>query len=582
MSTAAARRRVITSHSSKPADRSVADGMAERTACLWCPDWPVVSLRARNPSLGDAAVAIVERGERGLVVIAASTEAAAEGVTSGLRRREAEARCPGLTVAEADPQVEARAFERVARAVETFTPRFVLEEPGRISFPTRGPSRYFGGDTAMAVRCLDAVGAIGITDARVGVADGGFAAMLAARAAEPGAAYVVPPGESPGFLAPWPVAVLEDPDPGKAAELADLLVRLGLRTLGAFAALPDGAVLGRFGSAGTRAHRLARGDDETTAPPAPPPPELIETAELDPPAVHVETAAFAAKALAERLMARLGALGLACTRVMIEAETERGERLTRCWRHEGALTPAALAARVRWQLEGWLTADGGDDDGSRDDGSVEELATSGLVLLRLVPDEVLPATGRQLGFWGGDPAAADRAGRVLARVQGMLGHPAVVTAVPQGGRTPGERVRWVPWGDPREPARPFEAVAAPGANAREVPPWPGAIPAPAPARVFDPPPPAELLDAAGEVITVSGRGDASAPPARLRCAALPDRGGEIAAWAGPWAHDTRWWDRRARARRAYWQVLVAVPDGERVACLVAVTAGHAVLEAVYD
>jgi protein ImuB len=550
--------------------------MAERIACLWCPEWPVVALRARDSTLRDVPVAVVERGERGLVVIAASTEAVAEGVTPGLRRREAEARCPGLVVAEADPQVEARAFERVARAVETFTPRFVLEEPGRLTFPTRGPSRYFGGDTAMAVRCLDAVRDIGITDARVGVADGGFAAMLAARAAEPGAAYVVPPGESPGFLAPWPVAVLEGPEPGEAAELADLLVRLGLRTLGAFAALPDGAVLGRFGSAGARAYRLARGDDKATAPPAPPPPELVETAELDPPAVHVETAAFAAKALAERLMARLGTLGLACTRVMIEAETERGERLTRCWRHEGALTPAALAARVRWQLEGWLTAEVGDD------GSVDDLATSGLVLLRLVPDEVLPATGRQLGFWGGDPAAADRAGRVLARVQGMLGHPAVVTAVPQGGRTPGERVRWVPWGDPREPARLLDAVPAPGANVREVPPWPGAIPAPAPARVFEPPPPAELLDADGAVVTVSGRGDPSAPPTRLRCAALPGRGGEIAAWAGPWAHDARWWDRRARTRRAYWQVLVAAPDGERVACLVAVTGGDAALEAIYD
>ena len=365
-------------------------------------------------------------------------------------------------------------------------------------------------------------------------------------------------------------------EPANQQELVDLLVRLGLRTLGAFAALPDGAVLGRFGSAGARAHRLARGDDEAAVSPAPPPPELVETAELDPPAVQVETAAFAAKALAERLMARLGTLGLACTRVMIEAETERGERLTRCWRHEGALTPAALAARVRWQLEGWLTAEVGDD------GSVDDLATSGLVLLRLVPDEVLPATGRQLGFWGGDPAAADRAGRVLARVQGMLGHPAVVTAVPQGGRTPGERVRWVPWGDPREPARLLDAVPAPGANVREVPPWPGAIPAPAPARVFEAPPPAELLDAAGEVVTVAGRGDPSAPPARLRCAALPGRGGEIAAWAGPWAHDARWWDRRARTRRAYWQVLVAAPDGERVACLVAVTAGHAALEAIYD
>ena len=67
-----------------------------------------------------------------------------------------------------------------------------------------------------------------------------------------------------------------------------------------------------------------------------------------------------------------------------------------------------------------------------------------------------------------------------------------------------------------------------------------------------------------------------------RSAALPDRGGEISAWAGPWAHDARWWDRRARARRAYWQVLVAAPDGERVACLVAVTAGDAALEAIYD
>ncbi len=553
--------------------------MAERTACLWCPDWPVVALRSRDAALRDVPVAVVERAERGLVVVAASAEARAEGVTLDLRRREAEVRCPGLIVAEADPQVEARTFERVARAVETFTPRFVLEDPGRLTFPTRGPSRYFGGDATMTMRVLGAVRDIGITDARVGVADGGFAAMLAARAAEAGAAYVVPPGKSSSFLAPWPVAVLDDCIDHDGSGLADLLVRLGLRTLGAFAALPDGAVLGRFGSAGAGAHRLARGRDEHSASPMPPPPELIETAELDPPVARVETAAFAAKGLAEQLMARLDALGLACTRVMIEAETEHGERLARCWRHEGALTPAALAARVRWQLEGWLTGDVGRED---DRDTPDEFATGGLVLLRLVPDEVLPATGRQLGFWGGDAAANDRAGRVLASVQGMLGHPAVVTAVPQGGRTPRERVRWVPWGDPREPAWPLEAVAAPGANVREVPPWPGAIPPPTPARVFEPPPAAELLDPTGEMVAVSGRGDASAPPARVHSAALPGNGGEVVAWAGPWAHDARWWDRRARARRAYWQVLVAAPDGETVACLIAVTGGRAVLEAIYD
>src|SRR5215510_14491354 len=160
--------------------------MPVRTACLWCPDWPIVALRARDPALRDAPVAVVERTERGLVVVATSSEAAAEGVTLGLRRREAEARCPGLAVVEADPQVEARAFEQVARAIEVFTPRFVLEEPGRVTFPTRGPSRYFGGDTAMAARCLDAVRDIAIVGPRVGVGDGVPAATLAHRAVEPG------------------------------------------------------------------------------------------------------------------------------------------------------------------------------------------------------------------------------------------------------------------------------------------------------------------------------------------------------------------------------------------------------------
>jgi protein ImuB len=528
----------------------------------------VVAWRARDRELEGAPVAVMERGERGTVVRAASAEARAEQVVEGLRRREAEARCPGLVIVDADPHVEARTFEAVARVIEEITPRFVLDEPGRLEFPTRGPSRYFGGDHALGQRVLVALREQGVHDARVGVADGRFAARLAARAGP--SPLVVPPGEAPAFLAPLPVSNLGDP------ELTDLLVRLGLRTLGDFAALPAHAVLGRFGPAGARAHRLAAGLDERAVPPEPPPPELVESVELDPPVERVETAAFAARAAAGQLLARLDALGLVCTRVMIEAETEHGERLSRCWRHDGALSADALAARVRWQLEGWLTT-ARDTSGCELDGT-----TGGLILLRVVPDEVLPASGRQLGFWGGDAAAADRAARVLARVQGMLGHPAVVTAVAQGGRSPAERVRWVPWGDPREPVRPIDAVPSPGANALEVPSWPGTVPAPAPARVFDPALPAELLDASHRPVLLSGRGDPSAPPAHLRCRALPGAGGAVTAWAGPWAHDVRWWDPSTRSRGARWQVLVADPEGDTVACLVSVSAGRAVLEAIYD
>ena len=443
----------------------------DRSLCIWCADWPVTTARRAHPELVGVPVAVVDRVEGRMVVRAASAEAREESVVPGLRQREAEGRCAGLVVVDADPAADARVFEEVARAAESITPRVVLEQPGVLSFPTRGPSRYFGGDGALGALVLDTVRAIGVLDARVGIADGGFAARLAARSAPAGEARVVEREATPSFLAPWSVAALGPDD----AELADLLERLGLATLGAFAALPAPAVLARFGARGVQAHRLACGLEETATPLVAPPPDLMETAELDPPATRVDEAAFAAKGLADRLLAQLAALGLSCSQVRVEAETEHGERLVRCWRHDGALTPAALVARVRWQLEGWLAGDA-EDDG---------YATGGLSLVRFVPEQVAPADGRQLGFWGGDAAAGDRADRALARIQGLLGHDAVVTAVPCGGRTPAERVRWIPWGDARDAT---DRVADRAAD-RDAHAWPGAVPGPAPARVYAPAPP---------------------------------------------------------------------------------------------
>jgi protein ImuB len=552
-----------------------------RTAALRCPDWPVTAARRRDPSLVAVPVVVVDRGQRGLRVVAASAEARAEGVVCGLRRREAEARCAGLMVLDADEAGDARAFEEVARAIEQSVPHLVLHEPGALSFATRGPSRYFGGDDALAALVVETVAGLGITDATVGIAAGVFAADLAASRA-----LVVPPGGTVAFLTEWPVSVLAGSvdasyEEGDGGALVDLFARLGLRTLGDLAALPESAVAARFGPPGLLAHRLARGEPGHEPVARAVPPELVEVMELDPPATRVDEAAFAAKALADRLLGRLDAMGCCCTRVVVEAETEHGERLTRCWRHEGALTPSTLVARVRWQLEAWLVAsDAGvaAPGATVDDAAAAEMVTGGLTVLRLAPDDVIPATGRQLGFWGGDPAAADRAGRALARVQALLGPDAVATALPVGGRTPLERVRWVPWGDARDDG----PDASPGAA-----PWPGAVPGPAPARVFDPPVPAALLDAQGEPVTVSGRGETSAAPAVLECPALPGGGGPLVAWAGPWAHDLRWWSQRRR--RVLWQVVVDArrTQGQaqgraQVACLVAVERGRAAVEALYD
>ena len=65
-----------------------------------------------------------------------------------------------------------------------------------------------------------------------------------------------------------------------------------------------------------------------------------------------------------------------------------------------------------------------------------DIAQAGRITkLSLVPEEIRPDDGRQLGFWGNDAGAASRAARALARVQGLLGPEAAMTGILQGGAT---------------------------------------------------------------------------------------------------------------------------------------------------
>ncbi len=491
---------------------------------VWCGDWPV---RAWGVPPGQAAAVLVANR-----VLACTPAARRAGVAVGLRRREAQGRCPELVTLERDPAREARAFEPVVAAVETFAPLVEVGEPGLCAVGTRGPSRYHGGDEALVAAVHRAVqGALrggtgqgGRGGCRVGVADGWFAAVWAARRSVP--PLVVAPRGSAVFLAPLPLTSLDQPD------LVEVLWQLGLRTLGDLAALPESDVLGRFGPAGVHAHRLARGDDDRPLDARRPPPELWARRTLDPPLERVDQAAFVVRALADELGERLDQLGLACTRLAVEAETEHGESLVRLWRDEGALHPAAVVERARWQLEGWL------------DGPAAVRPTGGLVNLALVPHEVVPARGRQLGFWGSETQTAERAARSLARVAALLGNEAVGVPEARGGRHPGEQYRLVPAGVVELGERTVGVVELP---------WPGRLPC-WPARLVDPPTPTEVVDAEGVAVHVSGRAVLSAPPDRVRL-----EGGAwsaVEAWAGPWPVEERWWDDEARRRQARLQVVL--------------------------
>ncbi len=507
-----------------------------RVLVLWCPDWPVV---AAGADLQRAAAVVAD--DR---VAACTAAARSAGVRRGQRLRDAQRHCPGLAVQEDDPDAQARLFEQVATAVEACCPRVEVVRPGLLAVPVRGPARYYGSEQAVADTVRAAVSGAGF-ECAAGVADGSFAAALAARVAPAG--IVVPPGRTAEFLAPQPVSVLDRP------ELTGLLVRLGIRTLGDLAALPARDVLARFGSDGAEAHRLARG--LVARPPATRPPgeDLAAEEGFDPP-LDAEAVVFAAKGVAERLHANLGARGLACVRVEVEVTTSDGRKWSRLWRHDGLLSATAVAERVRWQVDAWRAVTPGASDA----------VDGGVTRLRLAPDQLVVDSGHQLALWGSD-VAGDAVERAAARIQSMLGHAGVTRPVLSGGRGPGERVVRVPWGDRLETA----------ARADPSQPWPGRVPEPAPAVVHPEPLPATLTGVSGEPVTVSGRCEVSAPPAVLEVGgtALP-----VTGWAGPWPARERWWDPAAARRRA--RIQATTDDGR--AWLLLVERGRWLVEATYD
>jgi len=125
-------------------------------------------------------------------------------------------------------------------------------------------------------------------------------------------------------------------------------------------------------------------------------------------------------------------------------------------------------------------------------------------------------------------------------------------------------VTLAPFGDSRAPLLPAGR------------PWPGQIPAPAPATVYPVPRPALVTDDSGTAVGVTGRAVVSAPPVLLSADGGPWLA--VTAWAGPWPVTERWWDAGGGRRRARFQLVTE--DG--TAWLAAVQDGQWLIEASYD
>lgn len=497
-----------------------------RVLVAWCPDWPAMVPAADLPA--GAPLAVLAAG----VVLACTPAARADGVRRGMRRRDAQSRCPDLVLADHDPAVDGQAFEPVLTTIEELGVGVAPIRPGLVAMAL--PARYHGGEVEAAAAVTEAlVESAGVWDVRCGVADGVFAAEQAARQAPVQDCVVVPAGGSPAFLRTLSVDVFDD------AEFAGLLHRLGLRTLGSFADLPAADVHTRFGTAGALRHRLARGAESTALSRRAIPPELEQRVAFEPPLESAETVAFSVRRAAETFVSVIADHGAVCSAVRIEFA---GHSLvhSRLWRHPRWFGASDLVDRVRWQADA---------------------LGEPVIEVTFVPDVLEAAGDHADALFGG--GVDERVERGIARVQSMVGPDSVQSVGLQGGRSPGDRRLTATWGE--RPVVAFDPSR----------PWPGSIPAPAPATVLPAPSPAHVVGAEGQPIHVSGRGALIGEPAQVRIA---DQWHRIQAWAGPWPVDERWWDEHAARRIARFQVVGV--DGS--AWLMVVENGAWWLEAVYD
>ncbi len=296
----------------------------------------------RQPHLKNRAVLIVDRSRGRPLVI--DHFPAASGVDPGMTLEQALSRQVNGIVLEADEAAYRRVFDRLLLSLQGVSDRVEGAELSMAYVRLDGLEDLYGGEARLVTTLLNAVSPD--LEPRVGVAEAKFPAYVAARTSQPLGSVRVPP-DAACFLAPHPVELL----PVSPAVREEML-SLGLHTLGDVAAMKQGALINRFGSAGQKAWELAQGIDYSPLVPLKHEESIVEHTDLPFASASLELLLTAVDTLLRRAFARTRIQGQYVSGAVLECVLYRATPWVRQFHFRQPVSDWRQASRIiRAQLE---------------------------------------------------------------------------------------------------------------------------------------------------------------------------------------------------------------------------------------
>jgi DNA polymerase-4 len=214
--------------------------------------------QAERPELRGKPVVVGGRPDQRGVAAAASYEARAFGLHSGMPLVTASRLCPQAIFIEGNFPKYRHASEKFMKILADFSPFMEPMGLDEAYLDVTGFESLYGSIRQMALAIKKRVkDEIGLT-ASVGTASGKVVAKVASELSKPDGLIEVPAGGERAFFAPLPIGKL----PGIGKKTERLLRGLGIATIGELARMPLSTLKSHFGASGEVLQRFASGVDE--------------------------------------------------------------------------------------------------------------------------------------------------------------------------------------------------------------------------------------------------------------------------------------------------------------------------------